>query len=84
MSDLLNIQFLILAISWRFEALEKLVKVKTKDFTRSQGLKKKWDGLGRWGKCGHVNFLLLGYCITLNRINMIVSWANKVQFWTHN
>ena len=29
-SDLLNIQFLILAVSWRFEALEKLVKVKTR------------------------------------------------------
>lgn len=28
--DLLNIQFLILAVSWRFEALEKLVKVKTR------------------------------------------------------
>ena len=30
MSDLLNIHFLILAVSWRFEALEKLIKVKTR------------------------------------------------------
>lgn len=34
-SDLWSIQFLSLAISWRFEALEKLVKVKTKDLSSS-------------------------------------------------
>lgn len=35
MYDLLGIQFLILPISWRFEALEELVTVKTHDFSNS-------------------------------------------------
>lgn len=35
MSDLSSIQFLILAVSRRFGALEELVKVKTEDLSRS-------------------------------------------------